>query len=83
MNINAFVKINTEDLVDSMIETLTESQLRSFVNQLCDKIQLLEFDEALLADRLRAVMPFYNDNSSEGYEEPLDINNIIRDYPEI
>ena len=83
MNINAFVKIDIEDLADTMVETLTESQLRTFVNALCDRIQLLTFDEALLADRLHAVMPFYNDHSSEGYEEPLDINNIMRDYPAI
>lgn len=83
MNINAFVKIDIEDLADTMIETLTEPQLRTFVNALCDRMQLLTFDEALLADRLHAVMPFYNDHSSEGYEEPLNINNIMRDYPAI
>lgn len=83
MNINAFVKIDIEDLADTMVETLTESQLRTFVNALCDRMQLLTFDEALLADRLHAVMPFYNDHSSEGYEEPLNINNIMRDYPAI
>lgn len=83
MNINAFVKIDTEELVYTMIETLTEAQLRAFVNTLCDKMQMLQFDEALLADRLRAVMPFYNDPSEEGYEEPLDINSIVQDYPAI
>ena len=83
MNINVAVKINTEDLAERMIETLTEAQLRAFVNSLCDKMQLLEFDEALLADRLRAVMPFYNDPEGEGYEDPLDINSIVRDYPSI
>lgn len=83
MNINAFVKICTEDLIDEMIGNLTDVQLRSFINTLCDKMQRLEFDEALLADRLRTVMPFYNNASEEGYEYPLDINSIVQDYPAI
>lgn len=83
MEINLPVSINTEQLVESMIDSMSELQLRVFINTLCDKMAMLEFDEALLADRLRSVMPFYNNASEEGYEEPLNINSIVLEYPAI
>lgn len=81
--LNMNTEIDSESIAMEIATNWTTEDIRKFIDKICNECQMLELDEALLVDRFREVSKHYNGNYDGAYEEKLDIQELLEQYPEL
>lgn len=80
-NLNIGVEVSASQLAEEIATYWETDDIRKFIAEICNQCQMLEVDQAILADMFRSVDRFYGSKETASYEDDLNIQELLEQYP--